>query len=81
MRERSLAATNQQLATTAKALATEEERANRIDRKLQREGDRRVALEGELAALDARLAADASKAEDLQDAVARAVAARSRAEL
>ena len=81
VRERSLAATNQQLATTAKALATEEERANRIDRKLQREGDRRVALEGELAALDARLAADASKAEDLQDAVARAVAARSRAEL
>jgi len=40
-----------------------------------------VELQGEIAALDARLKAEASKAGELQDAVARAVVARSRAEL
>ena len=80
-RERSLAAMNQKLADTAQQLAAEEERARRIERKLQREGDRRLELEGEIAALDVRLKAEASKTDDLQDAVARAVAARSRAEL
>ena len=80
-RERSLAATNQKLATTAQALATEEERARRIERKLEREADRRLELQGEIAALDVRLNAEASKTDELQDAVARAVAARSRAEL
>jgi chromosome segregation ATPase len=79
--ERSLATTNQKLATTAQALAAEEERANRIERKLQREGDRRLELQGEIAALDARLKAEGSKTEELQNAVARAVAERSRAEL
>ncbi|RLB38939.1 MAG: hypothetical protein DRH30_10710 [Deltaproteobacteria bacterium] len=79
--ERSLSATNQKLATTAQELTAEEERAKRIERKLEREGDRRVELQGEIAALDALLKAEASKADELQDAVARAVAARSRAEL
>jgi chromosome segregation ATPase len=79
--ERSLASTNQTLAVTAQRLAVEEERAKRIERKLQREGDLRLDLQGEIAALDARLKAEASKADELQDAVARAVAARSRAEL
>jgi serine/threonine protein kinase len=79
--ERSLAATNQKLAATAQQLVAEEDRASRIERKLQREGDRRLELQGEIAALDARLSAEASKADELQDAVARAVAARSRAEL
>jgi chromosome segregation ATPase len=79
--ERSLAATNQKLATTAQALAAEEERAKRIERKLEREGDRRLELQGEIAALDARLKAEASKTDELQNAVARAVAGRSRAEL
>ena len=66
---------------TAQALATEEERARRIERKLEREADRRLELQGEIAALDVRLNAEASKTDELQDAVARAVAARSRAEL
>jgi serine/threonine protein kinase len=79
--ERSLASTNQKLATTAQELAAEEERAKRIERKLEREGNRRLELQGEIAALDVRLKAEASKADELQDAVARAVAARSRAEL
>jgi len=79
--ERSLAAINQKLATTAQELAAEEERGQRLERKLEREGDRRLDLQGEIAALDARLSAEASKTEELQEAVARAVAARSRAEL
>jgi serine/threonine protein kinase len=79
--ERMLATTNQKLATTGHKLAAEEERAKRLERKLEREGERRLELQGEIAALDARLAAEASKTEELQDAVARAVAARSRAEL
>jgi serine/threonine protein kinase len=79
--ERSLASTNQKLAATAQQLTAEQDRAERIERKLQREGDRRLDLQGEIAALDARLKAEASKADELQDAVARAVAERSRAEL
>ena len=79
--ERSLSATNQKLAATAQELAAEEERALRIERKLEREGDRRLELQGEIAALDARLKAEASKTDELQDAIARAVASRSRAEL
>ncbi len=79
--ERSLASTNQKLATTAQELAAEEERAKRIERKLVREGDRRLELQGEIAARDVRLKAEATKTDELQDAVARSVAARSRAEL
>ena len=79
--ERSLASTNQKLATTAQELAAEEERAKRMERKLVREGDRRLELQGEIAALDVRLKAEATKTDELQDAMARAVAARSRAEL
>ncbi|MBW1832509.1 MAG: hypothetical protein JRJ10_12580, partial [Deltaproteobacteria bacterium] len=79
--ERSLASTNQKLATTAQELAAEEERAKRMERKLAREGDRRLELQGEIAALDVRLKAEGTKSDELQDAVARAVAARSRAEL
>lgn len=76
-----LATTNQKLATTAGQLSAEQERAQRIERKLQREEDRRLELQGEIAALDARLKAEAVKTDELQEAVAQAVAARSRAEL
>jgi chromosome segregation ATPase len=79
--ERTLATTNQKLATAAQKLTAEEDRAKRLERKLEREGDRRMELQGEIAALDVRLSAEASKTEELQDAVAQAVAARSRAEL
>lgn len=79
--ERKLATTNQKLATLGEALAAEEDRAKRLEGKLEREGQRRLELQGELAALDARLKAEASKTEQLQEAVARAVAAQSRAEL
>jgi serine/threonine protein kinase len=79
--ERTLAAANQKLATTAQKLTAEEDRARRLERKLEREGERVLELQGEIAALDIRLSAEASKTEELQDAVARAVAARSRAEL
>ena len=79
--ERKLATTNQNLASTVQELAAAQDRASRLERRLGREGERRLELEGEIAALDARLRAEASKARELQDAVARAVAARSRAEL
>jgi len=79
--ERMLAATNQKLAATAQQLLAAEDRANRIASKLEREGERRMQLQGEIAALDARLKAEANKADELQDAVAHAVAERSRAEL
>jgi len=79
--ERTLATTNQKLATAAQKLTAEEDRAKRLERKLEREGDRRMELQGEIAALDVRLSAEASKTEELQDAVAQAVSARSRAEL
>ena len=79
--ERSLAGANQKLAATAQKLSAEQERAQRIQRRLDREGERRLELQGEIAALDARLNAELSKTKALQDSVARAVAARSRAEL
>ncbi len=79
--ERTLAASNQKLASIKQALVAEEERGERLERKLDREAERRLELQGEIAALDARLSAEASKTEELQDAVARAVSARSRAEL
>ncbi len=79
--ERSLDAAKQKIAATAQQLSAEQERAERIQRRLDREGERRLQLQGEIAALDARLNAELSKSKDLQDSVARAVAARSRAEL
>ena len=79
--ERTLATTNQTLASTKQQLLTEVDRGERLQRKLDREGERRMELQGKIAALDARLNAEASKTQELQDAVARAVAARSRAEL
>jgi len=79
--ERSLDAAKQKIAATAQQLSAEQERAERIQRRLDREGERRLGLQGEIAALDARLNAELSKSRDLQDSVARAVAARSRAEL
>jgi serine/threonine protein kinase len=79
--ERRLADTSQKLASTNQQLTAEEERSQRLERKLERENGRRLELQGEIAALDARLNAEASKTEELQDSVARAVAARSRAEL
>ena len=79
--ERSLAGSNQKLAATTQKLSAEQERAERIQRRLDREGERRLELQGEIAALDARLNAELSKTQELQDSVARAVSARSRAEL
>jgi serine/threonine protein kinase len=79
--ERSLAATNQKLITTSQKLLAEQEQGKRLERKLERAGERLLELQGEIAALDARLDAEANKTEELQDAVAKAVAARSRAEL
>ncbi len=79
--ERTLAATNQRLTSTSQKLAAEEDNAHRLERRLERAGERLLDLQGEIAALDARLDAEASKTEELQDSVARAVAARSRAEL
>ncbi len=79
--ERSLAGSNQKLAATTQKLSAEQERGERIQRRLDREEERRLELQGEIAALDARLNAELSKTQELQDSVARAVAARSRAEL
>ncbi|MFW2388089.1 MAG: protein kinase domain-containing protein [Polyangiales bacterium] len=79
--ERRLADTDQKLASTGQRLSAEEERNERLGRKLERENARRLELQGEIAALDARLNAEATKTEELQESVARAVAARSRAEL
>jgi len=79
--ERTLSTTNQKLTSTSQKLLAEEEQTNRLERKLERAGERLLELQGEIAALDARLDAEASKTDDLQDAVAKAVAARSRAEL
>jgi serine/threonine protein kinase len=79
--ERTLSGTNQKLTATAQKLLAEEEEGRRLERKLERAGERLLELQGEIAALDARLDAEASKTEELQDAVAKAVAARSRAEL
>ncbi len=79
--ERTLEDTHQRLASTGQKLTAAEERGRRLERKLEREGERVLELQGELAAMQARLDAEASKTEELQNAVARAVAARSRAEL
>ena len=79
--ERALATTNQKLTVTSQKLLAEEEQGKRLERKLERAGERLLELQGEIAALDVRLDAEASKTEELQDAVAKAVAARSRAEL
>lgn len=79
--ERTLEDANERLAGTNQKLASAEERGRRLERKLEREGERVIDLQGELAAMQARLDAEASKTEELQNAVARAVAARSRAEL
>ncbi len=59
--ERSLAGANQKLAATAQKLSAEQERAQRIQRRLDREGERRLELQGEIAALDARLNAELSR--------------------
>jgi serine/threonine protein kinase len=79
--ERKLASTKQTLAETAQMLTAEQDEARRLERKLERAGAQLIDLQGEIAALEARLDAEAYKTEQLQDAVARAVAARSRAEL
>jgi cytoskeletal protein RodZ len=79
--ERVLGDTNQRLAGTSQKLASAEERGRKLERKLEREGERMMDLQGELAAMQARLDAEASKTDELQNAVARAVAARSKAEL
>ena len=79
--ERTLAATNSKLTATSQRLMAEEDNSGRLERRLERAGERLLDLQGEIAALDARLDAEAAKTEELQDAVARAVAARSRAEL
>lgn len=79
--ERTLAATNQKLATTTQKLVAEQDETRRLERRLERAGERLLDLQGEIAALHARLDAEASKTEELQRAVAGAVAARSRAEL
>ena len=79
--ERKLATTNQKLTSTSQKLLAEEEQGRRLERKLERAGERLLELQGEIAALDARLDAEASKTDELQEAVAKAVAARSRAEL
>ncbi|MGB5696884.1 MAG: protein kinase [Polyangiales bacterium] len=79
--ERELAASKQRIAAISEKLTAEQERAKHAERKLQREEDRRLELEGEIAVLDVRLKSEASKTQELQEAVAQAVAARSRAEL
>ena len=79
--ERDLSETERRLTTTLQELSTEEDTTRRLGRQLQREEDRKLELQAELVALQARLKAEAGKTEELQSAVARAVAARSRAEL
>lgn len=79
--ERDLSETERRLTVTLQKLTTEEDTTRRLARQLKREEDRRLELQAELVALEARLNAEAAKTEELQAAVARAVAARSRAEL
>ena len=79
--ERDLSNTERRLTASLQKLSTEEDTTRRLGRELQREEDRKLELHAELVALDARLDAEAKKTEELQSAVARAVAARSRAEL
>jgi serine/threonine protein kinase len=79
--ERSLEDANLRLVSAKQKLASAEEHGRRLERKLEREGERVMYLQGELAAMQVRLDAEASKTEELQNAVARAVSARSKAEL
>ncbi|MDH3625489.1 MAG: protein kinase [Myxococcales bacterium] len=79
--ERDLSETERRLTVTLQKLSTEEDTTRRLGRQLKREEDRKLELQAELAALEVRLSAEAAKTEELQSAVARAVAARSRAEL
>jgi serine/threonine protein kinase len=79
--ERDLSDTERRLTATQQKLSTEEDAARRLSRQLLREADRKLELQAELVALEARLDAEATKTEELQSAIARAVAARSRAEL
>ncbi len=79
--ERTLATTSRKLTAMTQKLDEERDQTARLERKLERAGERLLELQGEIAAVDARLHAEASKTEELQDAVAEAVAARSRAEL
>ncbi len=79
--ERDLSETERQLTATLQKLSSEQDASRRLARQLKREEDRKLELKAELVALEARLAAEAAKTEQLQAAVARAVAARSRAEL
>ncbi len=79
--ERRLSAAHQKLTTTTQQLASEREHARLLEGRLERGGERLLELQGEIAAMHARLDAEAAKTEELQDAVAAAVAARSRAEL
>jgi serine/threonine protein kinase len=81
MVERTLAATNQRLSSTQDKLAAERDETKQLERRLERAGERLLQSQGDIAALEARLDAEASKTEELQDAVSDAVAAKSRAEL
>lgn len=79
--ERDLSSTERRLTTTLQKLTAEEDNARQLERKLARERERELELQADIVALEARLEAEAAKTEDLQAAVSRAVAARSRAEL
>lgn len=79
--ERELSATERKLTASLQKLATEEDKVRRLDRHLKRTQDGVLELQGDIAALEARLDAEATKTEELQAALSRAVSARSRAEL
>ncbi|MEM7136988.1 MAG: protein kinase [Myxococcota bacterium] len=79
--ERDLSSTERRLTDSLQKLASEEDRSRQLDRNLARARERKVELQADIAALEARLEAEATKTDELQSAVARAVAARSRAEL
>ena len=79
--ERNLSDTERRLTATLQKLTTEEDETRGLHRQLRREEERKLELRAELVALETRLEAEATKTEELQSAVARAVAARSRAEL
>jgi len=81
MVERSLASTKQELNNAERELSAERDEARILERRLERAGERLLDAQGDIAALEARLDAEASKTEELQEAVSRAVAAKSRAEL
>ena len=79
--ERDLHDSERRLTATQQRLEAEEDHARQLGRKLQREREHKLELEANIAALGARLEAETSKTEELQAAMARAIAARSRAEL